>query len=92
MNDDVIEQMKELALKYTDTMISVGARITTTKPDERFGHLSLLTGVTEGIHPLFITHYKRRVDNSPMDLIMDFERKINEDTISQRLTLGVQPN
>lgn len=52
--------------------------ITTIKPDWRWGPVSILSGVTEGIHPPFAHNYIRRI--------------INEDSASERSPPGVQPD
>jgi len=69
----VYEHLRAFDKKYSkDNGLPVSVRLTTVQPS---GTLSLLPGVTPGIHPAFAQHYIRRVRFGSADPLLDALRK-----------------
>ena len=67
------ESLRALDVEYSKEMgFPVSVRLTTVQPS---GTLSLLPGVTPGIHPAFARHYIRRVRFGAADPLVDACRK-----------------
>jgi ribonucleoside-diphosphate reductase alpha chain len=67
------ESLRALDIEYSKEMgFPVSVRLTTVQPS---GTLSLLPGVTPGIHPAFARHYIRRVRFGAADPLVDACRK-----------------
>lgn len=67
--NDGYEYLRELDEKHSDAMgISRSVRLTTVQPS---GTLSLLPGVTPGIHPAYARYYIRRVRFGAADPLID---------------------
>lgn len=65
--DEVLADIKALAMQYAPVRF---ASVKTTKPD--YAPISFLTGVTEGMYPSVITHYKRRVATEDYAYVFNF--------------------
>jgi len=69
----VYEHLRAFDKKYSkDNGLPISVRLTTVQPS---GTLSLLPGVTPGIHPAFAQHYIRRVRFGSADPLLDALRK-----------------
>lgn len=67
------ESLRALDIEYSKEMgFPISVRLTTVQPS---GTLSLLPGVTPGIHPAFARHYIRRVRFGAADPLVDACRK-----------------
>jgi ribonucleotide reductase alpha subunit len=71
--DPAYQHLRDHDIKYSnDNNLPVSVRLTTVQPS---GTLSLLPGVTPGIHPAFARHYIRRVRFGAADPLVDACRK-----------------
>lgn len=71
--DEVYKALDEFDVKYSaEHNLSRSVRLTTVQPS---GTLSLLPGVTPGIHPAFGQYYTRRVRFGASDALVDGLRK-----------------
>jgi len=69
----VYEDLRETDLQFSKQLnISSSIKLTTIKPS---GTLSLLAGVTPGVHPAYAQHYVRRIRFSASDPLVDECRK-----------------
>lgn len=71
--DDAYRNLKEFDKKWSSTIgINPSIKVTTVKPS---GTLSLLAGVTPGIHPAYAKYYIRRVRMGSNDPLVNYCRE-----------------